>query len=126
MCSSASSEKNSPTPPAARITSRPCGAAATCCGSHQKKRQKSRPEVLLGIFKTPALGRGFCSRRSVLSAATDRNQAWPRVRRSWLCQKARADRVERVKARFIAAHFEAIAQAYRGFSRAEDKIAVAR
>src|SRR6516225_5615226 len=59
MCSSASSGKSSPTPPAARITSRPCGAAATCCGSHRKKRQKSRPKILLGIFETPALAGVF-------------------------------------------------------------------
>jgi hypothetical protein len=48
------------------------------------------------------------------------------MRRIRLRQKARADRTERVKARLIAHHFEAIAQAYRGFRGAKDKIAIAR
>jgi hypothetical protein len=48
------------------------------------------------------------------------------VRRPWLRQKVRADRIDRIKARFIAHHFEAIGQAYRGFRRTEDKITIAR
>src|SRR5215831_841238 len=124
MCSSASSGKSSPTPPMARTTSRRCGAAVTCCGSLQKKRQKSQPEFFLGISK-PRPSAGVFAWGG-LSPAIDRNQAWPRVRRPWLRQKARADCIERVKSRFIAHHFEAIAQAYSGFRRAEDKVAVAR
>src|SRR6516162_2217756 len=57
MCSSASSGKSSPTPRVARITSRRCGAAATCCGSHQTKKQKSQPDFFLGIAK-PRLSAG--------------------------------------------------------------------
>ena len=48
------------------------------------------------------------------------------MRRPWLRQKSGADRVDRAKSRFVAHHFKAIAQAYRGFRSAEDEIAVAR
>src|SRR5438477_10074960 len=54
-----SSGKSSPMPPAARITSKRCGAAATCCGSRRKKRQKSQPEFSSSAVKTPALAGVF-------------------------------------------------------------------
>jgi hypothetical protein len=64
--------------------------------------------------------------RSALPAAIDGYQARPRLRRPVLRQKAWVDRADRVKTRFSDHHFEAVGQAYRGFRRTEDKIAVAR
>src|SRR5262245_43424680 len=45
----------------ARTTSRPCGAAATCCASRATTRPASRPDGLSErIAENPAARRGFC------------------------------------------------------------------